>query len=60
MDCFLCLSVWVAAPVALLVSSRRARPLVAWLGLSGGACLLERATATPTITPLPNDLEGGV
>lgn len=45
MDCFYCLSVWVAAPAALAVArSRRDVPLT-WLALSGAACLLERATA---------------
>jgi len=45
MDCFYCLSVWVAAPAALAVArSRREAPLT-WLALSGAACLLERATA---------------
>lgn len=44
MDCFLCLSLWVAAPASLAVT-RRSRALpVAWLALSGAACLLERST----------------
>ncbi len=38
MDCFNCVSVWVAAPWALFVSTN---PLI-WLALSGAACLLER------------------
>jgi hypothetical protein len=43
MDCFNCLSLWVAAPVSLLVARRpRELPLV-WLALSGAACLLERS-----------------
>ncbi len=42
MDCFYCLSLWVAAPAALAVTrSQREWPLV-WLALSGAACLLER------------------
>lgn len=53
MDCFLCLSVWVAAPVALLLARGRREAAVAWLGLSGGACLLERATSAPLV-PLDN------
>ena len=48
MDCFYCLSVWVAAPLTLTVT-RRPRELVGtWLALSGAACLLERATEKPT------------
>ena len=42
MDCFYCLSLWVAAPAALvLMRSLREWPLV-WLSLSGAACLLEQ------------------
>jgi hypothetical protein len=53
MDCFYCLSVWVAAPFALFVARRPVEALVAWLAVSGGACLLERATAPPVaLTPL--------
>jgi len=45
MDCFYCLSIWTAAPVAAAVSRRpREAPLI-WLALSGAACLLERATS---------------
>lgn len=45
MDCFYCLSVWTAAPVAAAVARRpREAPLI-WLALSGAACLLERATS---------------
>jgi hypothetical protein len=42
MDCFYCLSLWIAAPVAyILMSGWREWPLL-WLGLSGAACLLEQ------------------
>ncbi len=44
LDCFQCLSVWVAAPMALTVARGPADWLLAWLGLSGAACLLERMT----------------
>jgi Protein of unknown function (DUF1360) len=47
LDCFYCLSLWVAAPVTVLVNaSWRERPLV-WLALSGAACLLEQSTKKP-------------
>ncbi len=47
MDCFYCLSLWIAAPFAFVVSRRpREAPLV-WLALSGAACLLEQATNAP-------------
>ena len=45
MDCFYCLSIWTAAPVAAAVSRRRRERLLTWLALSGAACLLERATS---------------
>jgi hypothetical protein len=41
MDCFHCLSMWVAAPLTFTVTRRREAPLV-WLALSGAACLLQR------------------
>jgi len=45
LDCFYCLSVWVAAPAALAVARGRREAPLTWLALSGAACLLERATA---------------
>lgn len=47
MDCFACMSVWVAAPLARTVAPRGADTTLAWLALSGAACLLERAVAEP-------------
>jgi hypothetical protein len=44
MDCFYCTSLWIAAPMALTVAQEPTAWLVAWLGVSGGACLIERAT----------------
>jgi hypothetical protein len=45
MDCFYCLSLWVAAPLALAVARDAGGFVLVWLGCSGAACLLERATA---------------
>jgi hypothetical protein len=45
MDCFQCLSVWVAAPLSVGLTRRRRPDPVVWLALSGAACLLEQATA---------------
>src|SRR5271165_3420537 len=42
MDCFNCLSLSIAAPAALFVSTAPLTWLVSWLSVSGGACLLER------------------
>jgi Protein of unknown function (DUF1360) len=56
MDCFYCLSLWVAAPLTPLIA-RRNRDLPAiWLGLSGASCLLERITepVEPTQLTPPN------
>jgi len=47
MDCFYCLSVWVAAPLAFFVTPAAVERGVAWLAVSGGACLLERMAREP-------------
>jgi hypothetical protein len=51
MDCFYCLSVWVAAPFSLTVARRRRDAPLVWLALSGAACLLERATSDAQPVP---------
>jgi len=45
LDCFLCLSLWIAAPVAAILAHGVADGILLWLALSGGAILLERVTA---------------
>jgi Protein of unknown function (DUF1360) len=47
MDCFYCLSIWVAAPVSLAVAGRTREAPFTCVALSGAACLLERATGPP-------------
>ena len=42
MDCFNCLSLWVAAFAAFFVSRKPMGWTFSWLALSGAACLLER------------------
>ncbi len=49
MDCFQCLSLWVAAPIAWLTFQRPRDRLLGWLGLSGAACLLERLGREPVV-----------
>ncbi|HKD95081.1 MAG TPA: DUF1360 domain-containing protein [Gaiellaceae bacterium] len=44
MDCFYCLSIWTAAPIAAAVARRPRERVLTWLALSGAACLLEQAT----------------
>jgi len=41
-DCFQCLSLWVAIPMAFFVGRDTLEWCVSWLALSGAACLLER------------------
>lgn len=49
MDCFNCLSLWIAAPAALFVTRHFLDWLVLWLALSGAACLLEGIGREPVI-----------
>ena len=59
LDCFYCLSLWIAAPIALFVSRRPLEWLLSWLAISGGACLLERLSREPVvIQPQPSVSEG--
>jgi hypothetical protein len=44
LDCFYCLSLWIAAPFALLLGQGWRERLLLWLASSGGAILLERST----------------
>jgi hypothetical protein len=45
LDCFYCLSLWTAAPFVAWLADGWIGGVTGWLALSGGACLLERATA---------------
>jgi hypothetical protein len=49
MDCFNCLSFWVAAPAAFFLTSDILSWIVAWLAISGAACLLEQMTVKPIV-----------
>ena len=60
MDCFYCMSLWLAAPIAFALTrqwlaGQLLDGALLWLALSGGACLLERATAPrrPEAPPPP-------
>jgi len=44
LDCFLCLSLWIALPFAFLSADAWIDRIVAWLALSGGASILFLAT----------------
>lgn len=52
LDCFYCLSLWVAAPVAWWIGDDWAQRVLLWPALSGGAILLERLTGRED-APLP-------
>jgi hypothetical protein len=71
LDCFYCVSMWVALPIAALVTSQSAgtppnrsggsgrvrwsRRGATWLALSGAACLLEQATRAHESATLGGD-----
>jgi hypothetical protein len=60
MDCFKCLSLWIAAPAALFVTRNLLEWMFTWLALSGTACLLERLSPEPVeIQPISEPNEGG-
>ena len=42
MDCFYCLSLWMAAPVAWAIGATPTERVLLWLAASGGAILVER------------------
>jgi hypothetical protein len=44
LDCFYCVSVWVALPFGLWQGNTWWEKILYWWALSGAACLLEQAT----------------
>jgi hypothetical protein len=51
LDCFYCLSLWVAVPAALLAGQGWKQRLVLWPALSSGAIILERISSQNEATP---------
>ncbi len=52
LDCFNCMSLLVAAPMAFVVATTGWERALCWLSLSGAAILLERVTTRPaTMAP---------
>lgn len=47
MDCFNCLSLWIALPFAGFVGNTAVEFLISWLALSGGAILVEEHIRDP-------------
>jgi hypothetical protein len=59
MDCFQCLSLWMAAVAAIAIVREPLDWLLTWLALSGAACLLERlGQGRIGIEPVPQALPG--
>jgi hypothetical protein len=59
MDCFNCLSLWIAAPAAAFVSRMPVEWFFCWLALSGAACILERIGGEAVvIESMPQAAEG--
>ncbi len=46
LDCFYCLSIWIALPFAIWLGNDWWQKILYWLALSGAACLLEQATTS--------------
>ncbi len=44
LDCFYCLSLWIAVPFAFLLCNEWLQGIITWLALSGAACLLFKFT----------------
>jgi Protein of unknown function (DUF1360) len=45
LDCFYCLSLWIALPIAWAIHDGAVDLVLTWPAISGGAILLQRATA---------------
>ena len=48
-DCFACVSLWVALPFSFFVFRELPEVLVCWLALSGAASLLEQIRPAPVV-----------
>ena len=44
LDCFYCLSMWIAVPFAVLLCNQWLQGIIIWLALSGAACFLFKLT----------------
>ncbi len=58
LDCFYCLSLWMAIPFAYLLGEGWKQRLLLWPALSGGAIILERLTAKDESKPKVSYTEG--
>ncbi len=46
LDCFYCVSIWVALPFGIWIGTTWREKLLYWIALSGAGCLLEQATTS--------------
>jgi hypothetical protein len=46
LDCFYCLSIWVALPLGIWLGHNGWEKILYWWALSGAACLAEQLTAS--------------
>lgn len=53
LDCFYCLSLWVAAPLAWVIGRTAIERVLMWLAFSGGAILAQRSTRGSIEEPPP-------
>jgi hypothetical protein len=60
MDCFYCASLWVSAGVTVLVGTPSKDWVLVWLGLSGGACVLNRVGTEPVVIEKLGGTEDGL
>jgi len=62
LDCFYCLSVWVAVPFVFLIGDSWKERLLLWPALSAGAILLERTGSRESASPIyfEEDLPNGM
>ncbi|MBG9375256.1 DUF1360 domain-containing protein [Panacibacter sp. DH6] len=51
LDCFYCLSIWIALPFGIWLGLSWQEKILCWLALSGAACLLEQATTKSNEPP---------
>ena len=58
LDCFYCMSLWVAAPMALFVSPTGQNWWCIWLALSGAAGLLDSIGKRPLEEPKKGSEDG--
>lgn len=57
LDCFNCMSLWIAAPFALGTGATPGESFCLWLAFSGGAIVLQRLTAQ--VAPMPAFFKDG-